>query len=125
MSDVPFEIAADWCKQNPKWRRICDIKHSDRIQLGWDELPKSFRKQFEKYVDPEEFWQENGPHPYRHRYGFIGEDGQLYSEVTDVPAGMNLVMVFETGARPGTFFQGGRHARSGVIGNSRRKGNVG
>lgn len=121
---VAAEFAEVWCNQNPKWKRFCDIENTDALMLSWDELPKAFRKQFDKYHEPERFWLEFGQRPYRHRYGFIGQDNNFYADVTDVPTLISIMMVFEVGGRKGTFFQGGMHARSGIIGNSKSTANA-
>ncbi len=111
-----FQVAAEWCEKHPKWKRICDIENSDSLTLGWAELPKRIRQPYERYNDPESHWREFATKPYRHRYGFVGENGEFYPEITQLPLGVNCVMVFEVGGRPGTFYRGGQSVKSGVIG---------
>lgn len=109
------EKAKEWCKRNPKWQRICDIEDSDSLMLSWNEIPRRDRLAWiHQYRDSaESAWREfSSHHPCRHRFGHIGDDGQFYGWVLDLPPMMNSMMVFETGGKPGVYYRGGRSIRS-------------
>ena len=112
-----FEVAKQWCEEHPAWQRICDIDDSDHMQLSWDELPEGDRRAWrESHLSEDEakyLWREFATSvPYRHRFGFVGEDGVFYSHVLDVPRNTNSVMVFETGGKRGIYYRGGMAIRS-------------
>ena len=83
--------------------------------LAFDELPRKDRDQWvRQYRDnAEDAWREFAAYrPSRHRFGFIGEDGQFYGCVTHLPPMMNHMMVFETSGKPGVYYVGGKAAKS-------------
>jgi hypothetical protein len=113
------ELAKKWCERNPKWQRICDIDDSDSLTLKWSEIPQRDRDRWEHMYPyaSEAAWQEfSTGKPTRHRRGHIGEDGQFYDCITDVPRMMNTMMVFQTGGKPGIYYRGGKFEKT-----SRRK----
>lgn len=110
-----FDRAIEWCEHHPKWQRICDIEDSDALMLQWHEIPRRDRKAWiERYGDSaEDAWLEYSYYrPTRHRYGVIGDDGQFYSSILDVPRLMNSMMVYETLGKPGVYYRGGMHEPS-------------
>lgn len=111
--------AKEWCERNPKWKRICDIEDSDSYILSWQEIPKRDRNQWvTRYGDSaESAWREFAAfHPMRHRFGFIGDDGNFYECITHLPKMMNSMMVFESGGKPGIYYCGGMAERSSLAG---------
>lgn len=112
-----FELAASWCAENEGWARICDIEHSDRLMLTWQDLPERVKQLWRRAYPgtPQEAWREFGNTPHLHRFGFIADDGKFYSDRRRIPVEMNTMMVFETGGPPGAYYRGGRksanHAR--------------
>lgn len=110
-----IELAKKWCEKNPKWQRICDIPDSDSMSLKWHEIPKRDREYWERLYpySAEDMWREfSSVHVTRHRRGHIGDDGQFYGYLLDVPRMMNTMMVFETGGKPGIYYRGGRKEKS-------------
>lgn len=109
------ERALEWCKRNRKWKRICDIPNSDSFTLSWNEIPKRDRAEWEQLYghSAEDAWRElSCRNPCRHRYGFIGDDGNFYAEITLLPRLMNSMMVFEVGGKPGIYYRGGLREKS-------------
>ena len=110
-----FKKAEQWCEQNPKWKRICDIDDSDSMMLSWLEIPRRDR---DLWIDhygrsAEDAWREFASNrPCRHRYGFIGDNGTFYDCVLMVPKLMNYMMVFEAGGKPGVYYFGGKNVKS-------------
>lgn len=39
-AEIMFKVAKQWCEQNRKWTRICDIEDSGALALTWEELPR-------------------------------------------------------------------------------------
>lgn len=110
-----FGVAKEWCDRNPKWQRICDIEDSDSLALSWAEVPNRMRRPIEQMFgdSAERIWIEFSPSkPYRHRFGFVAEDGTFYDSICDVPINTNSVMVFQTGGPTGVYYRGGKHERS-------------
>jgi hypothetical protein len=90
--------AADWCKRNPAWRRICDIPNSDALYKSYDEIPKRERAYWDQNGG-EECWREVGIAKCKVATGFISGKGEFFDHVLKVPLHHNLMMVFRVGRR--------------------------
>lgn len=90
--------AADWCKRNPAWRRICDIPDSDALYKTYDEIPKRERAYWDQNGG-EECWRELGIAKCKVATGFISGKGEFFDHVLKVPLHHNLMMVFRVGRR--------------------------
>lgn len=90
--------AADWCKRNPAWRRICDIPDSDALYKTYDEIPKRERAYWDQNGG-EECWREAGNAKCKVATGFISGKGEFFDHVLKVPLHHNLMMVFRVGRR--------------------------
>lgn len=108
------EHAYVFCQRRPKWQPYCDIEDTESLSITWEELPAGYRQIWEERhrESAEAIWREFGAKPQRHRYAFIGSDGVAYDEITDMPAGVSHMMVFQTGGKAGIYYQGGAKERS-------------
>jgi len=92
-----FPEATAWCSRNPGWQRICDIDPNDHDQLyvSYAELPARTRRYWERHGG-EQTWSEYATKECLVPNGFVVDDGQFYEEVTAIPFGGKIMMVFKT-----------------------------
>ncbi len=88
--------AAEWCKRNPAWRRICDIPDHSVFEKTYGEIPKRERAYWDRNGG-EECWREFGTVGTKVATGFISGKGEFYDSVVKVPLHHNLMMVFRVG----------------------------
>ncbi|MBI6940019.1 hypothetical protein JET76_01550 [Pseudomonas putida] len=96
--DQASQHAAEWCKRNPAWRRICDIPDISVFEKTYDEIPKRERAYWEKNGE-EECWREFGAGGTKVPTGFISGKGEFFDHVLKVPLHHNMMMVYRVGKR--------------------------
>ncbi len=96
--DQASQHAAEWCKRNPAWRRICDIPDISVFEKTYDEIPKRERAYWEKNGG-EECWREFGAGGTKVPTGFISGKGEFFDHVLKVPLHHNMMMVYRVGKR--------------------------
>lgn len=95
----PVATAADqaraWCRNNPGWQPICDLKSTDHLYIGWEDLTKSQKLSWRMR------WGDSAPAIFDYQAntckvptGWVDERGQF---TDDVPFGTVGMMVFRTG----------------------------
>lgn len=98
-TDIAREHAERFCAKNPGWQMICDIPNgSDRFYETWDDLPAREKRSWQSFWPgcAEEAYQESSGHRCKIPFGFIGQDGEFYKGILDVPRNVNIMMVFKT-----------------------------
>lgn len=96
--DQASQHAAEWCKRNPAWRRICDIPDISVFEKTYDEIPKRERAYWDKNGG-EECWREFGTGGTKVPTGFISGKGEFFDHVLKVPLHHNLMTVYRVGRR--------------------------
>tara|TARA_R110001583_G_scaffold52147_5_gene162181 strand:- start:113 stop:451 length:339 start_codon:yes stop_codon:yes gene_type:complete len=89
--------AEEYCKTNPNWELICNIKESNTLSLSFDELSSSEQAKWRKAypIMTKLAWEELGNAPSRHPFKYVSGAGGVFDNVLDVPHGHQLMMIFD------------------------------
>ncbi len=88
-------LAAEWCKKNPAWMRICDLPDTDCYYVQWAELSDRQKADWGSEYAYNEFATKRK----KVRSGFVTDEGNFVEDVFDIFSGHDFMMVFRVGIK--------------------------